>query len=256
MRARNIKPGFYKNEVLADCDPLARILFSGLWCLADREGRLEYRPKRIKAEILPYDDCNILKLLDQLNMRGFIVVYKVDDEIFVEIPAFSGHQNPNVKEAASVIPALYEHSESTVLVSPLTPYPLPLTENPLPFPPRRAPKRVSGSLNRFDEFWKSYPKKKAKGDAEKAWIKLNPSEHLIESILSAVQRATTSDDWTKEDGRYIPHPATWLNKKCWEDEYTSTGGFNGSNGRAGSGQSGTQAGTGRGETKYPVDISE
>ena len=48
-RARNIKPGFFANENLAECDPLARLLFAGLWCLADREGRLEDRPKRIAA---------------------------------------------------------------------------------------------------------------------------------------------------------------------------------------------------------------
>ena len=62
MRARNIKPGFFKNEALADCDLQARLLFVGLWCMADREGRMEYRPKRIKIEVLPYDNCNIEKL--------------------------------------------------------------------------------------------------------------------------------------------------------------------------------------------------
>ena len=51
MRARNLKPGFFQNEYLADLPPLARILFCGLWCSADRNGRLEYRPKKIKAEI-------------------------------------------------------------------------------------------------------------------------------------------------------------------------------------------------------------
>jgi hypothetical protein len=53
-RSRNIKPGFFLNDELAECEPLARILFAGLWCIADREGRLEDRPKRIKAEVLPY----------------------------------------------------------------------------------------------------------------------------------------------------------------------------------------------------------
>jgi hypothetical protein len=73
----------------------------------------------------------------------------------------------------------------------------------------------------FDDFWLSYPKKKAKGDAEKAWSKINPSEHLINKILSAVQRAKTSEDWLKDSGQFIPHPATWLNRKGWEDEYNT-----------------------------------
>ena len=52
-RARNIKPGFFKNELLAEMPPETRLLFMGLWCLADREGRFEDRPKKIKMELFP-----------------------------------------------------------------------------------------------------------------------------------------------------------------------------------------------------------
>lgn len=104
-RSRNIKPGFFKNDVLAECDPLARLLFAGLWCLADREGRLEDRPKKIKAECLPYDDCDCDGLLDQLAGRGFIVRYVVDSVGYIFIAEFKKHQNPHVKEQASTIPA-------------------------------------------------------------------------------------------------------------------------------------------------------
>jgi hypothetical protein len=113
-RARNIKPGFFKNEVLAECDPLARILFAGLWCEADRDGRLEDRPKRLKAEYLAYDECDADDLLAQLASRGFISRYVVDDKRFIAILAFGLHQNPHVKEAPSKIPAPCEHSASTV----------------------------------------------------------------------------------------------------------------------------------------------
>lgn len=113
-RARNIKPGFFRNDRLAECDPLARILFAGLWCMADREGRLEDRPKRIKAECLPYDDCDADRLLEQLSDRGFITRYVIDGSAFIAINEFGKHQNPHVKEAASTIPAPGEHSASTV----------------------------------------------------------------------------------------------------------------------------------------------
>ena len=121
-RARNIKPGFFLNENLAECEPLARLLFAGLWCIADREGRLEDRPKRIKAEILPYDDCDVDKLLNQLAKQGFIIRYEVDDKRYIQISNFLKHQNPHIKEAASTIPpppevepAPDEHHTSTVL---------------------------------------------------------------------------------------------------------------------------------------------
>lgn len=113
-RARNIKPGFFKNDRLAECSPLARILFAALWCEADREGRMEDRPKRIKAECLPYDDCDADDLLSQLANGGFILRYEVGGNRFIQILNFAKHQNPHVKEAASIIPAPCEHSASTV----------------------------------------------------------------------------------------------------------------------------------------------
>lgn len=114
MRARNLKPGFFKNEDLAECDPLARLLFSGIWCMADREGRLEYRPKRIKAEVLPYDSCNIEKLLKQLSDKNFILIYSVNNENYIEILNFGKHQNPHCKEAESTIPAPEKHHTNTI----------------------------------------------------------------------------------------------------------------------------------------------
>lgn len=126
MRTRNIKPNFFKNDILGGLDPLARILFSGLWCLADREGRLEDRPLRIKAEILPFDDCDADALLSVLHENGFITRYSSDGKNYIDIPKFSSHQHPNIKEAESVIPPpeadreahftpqKKEHCESTV----------------------------------------------------------------------------------------------------------------------------------------------
>lgn len=104
-RSRNIKPAFFVNEKLADKDPLARLAFIGLWCLADREGRLEDRPKRIKAELLPYDNCDMDVLLESLNDGEFIMRYQVDDKPYIQIINFIKHQNPHHKEVASVIPS-------------------------------------------------------------------------------------------------------------------------------------------------------
>ena len=113
-RARNIKPGFFANEDLAECDPLARLLFAGLWCLADREGRLEDRPKRIRAELLPYDSCDADDLLNQLQARGFILRYSHGEGRFIQVLKFDSHQNPHMKEAKSSIPAPGESVQTPV----------------------------------------------------------------------------------------------------------------------------------------------
>lgn len=109
-RLRTIKPGFFLDEDLAECQPLARLLFAGLWTIADREGRLEDRPRRIKAAVLPYDDCDGDTLLGELAERGFIVRYEACGARYIAIPSWSRHQNPHVKETASTIPAPEEHS--------------------------------------------------------------------------------------------------------------------------------------------------
>jgi hypothetical protein len=104
-RARNIKPGFFKNADLLELEPLTRLLFAGLWCLADREGRVEDRPRQIKLEVLPVDDCNVDAMLCDLHNSGFINRYEVHGEKFLRISKWKKHQNPHVKEIASAIPA-------------------------------------------------------------------------------------------------------------------------------------------------------
>jgi len=72
----------------------------------------------------------------------------------------------------------------------------------------------------FSQFWAAYPKKVAKGFAEKAWRK-GKCANLLPQILEAIGRAKVAEAWTKECGQFIPHPATWLNGRCWEDELSS-----------------------------------
>jgi hypothetical protein len=85
------------------------------------------------------------------------------------------------------------------------------------------PTRAKTLNQSFDEFWKVYPKKRSKGQAEKTWSKIKPDEQLLTVIIDALKRAKTSVEWTKEGGNFIPHPATWLNAKGWEDEYQAGG---------------------------------
>jgi hypothetical protein len=72
-------------------------------------------------------------------------------------------------------------------------------------------------LNGFAEFWSAYPRKKNKGDAEKAWASIKPSDALQAEIAGAVLLAKASADWLKGGGKFIPYPASWLRAKGWED---------------------------------------
>lgn len=145
MRARLIKPGFYKSDELADLPPLARILFSGLWCLADRAGRLKDRPRTIKAEVLPYDECDIDAFLDALARGGFIIRYGAGRARFIQVVNFGKHQTPHVKELPSPIPAPDEYQTSPMPDRSLTnPDPDPGADpDPVPRESPAAPSRSS-----------------------------------------------------------------------------------------------------------------
>ncbi len=82
---------------------LTRLAFQGLWLLADREGRLEDRPAKIKAQIFPYHDADMEEILLMLAC-GFICRYKVNGERFIQIVNFKKHQHVHVDEKQSVIP--------------------------------------------------------------------------------------------------------------------------------------------------------
>ena len=103
-RARNIKPGFFKNEFLAEMSAETRLLFIGLWTLADREGRLEDRPKRIKAELFAFDMFDVDSMLNRLQDDGFVVRYEVEGQKLIEVCNFVKHQDPHYREKASELP--------------------------------------------------------------------------------------------------------------------------------------------------------
>ncbi|MEN6629843.1 MAG: hypothetical protein ABFC42_09375 [Sulfuricella sp.] len=112
-RARNIKPGFFRNADLVELPVDARILFIGLWTIADRAGRLEDRPKQIKMELFPADNMDCDDLLNKLAETGMVVRYEVSGKRYLQVTNFVKHQNPHRDEKASTIPAMPSHDAET-----------------------------------------------------------------------------------------------------------------------------------------------
>lgn len=228
MRIRTIKPSFFKDDEIASLAPIARILFQGLWCLSDCEGRISDRPLWIKVECLPYDEVDIEELLQALYEAGFIIRYTVEGKRYIEVRNFKRHQRLSGKEALikSEIPAPSEgealgkrsgsvekvsnvregkgvygrEGKHSVAASPM----LPSGGRPFSDP-------------QFVEFWKLYPRKAAKGQAAKAWVSLSASDRDLALAGSAVLSATWAT--ASADRRaFIPYPATWLRGRRWEDD--------------------------------------
>lgn len=220
MRARNIKPGFFTNEQLAEVSFAARLLYIGLWCMADREGRLEDRPKRIKMEVFPGDSIEINPLLGELAAQDLIVRYEVDGGKYIEIPTFLEHQRPHHQEKDSVIPPRSEAvrtkarspSYEGTSQSALNPDSL----NPECSSPKNARERAS---DRFDEFWALYPRRVGKAAAKRAWSRKGLNAKADEILEHLRARVRSDAQWLAEGGKFIPHPQTWLNRDGWLDEY-------------------------------------
>jgi len=218
-RIRTIKPEFFTHEDLAELSPLERLFFIGLWTQADREGRLEDRPKRLKVVLLPYDACDADSLLGDLADKGFVKRYAVDGKALLEIPGFLKHQRPHPKEPTSDVPApKHEKKRHAVkkngetMVNPSLREGVSLREGKeSPYSPPK------GDDSGFNLFWSEYPKKVARKEALKAWTKIRPANGTQEIIVNALKQHKTCTQWMGER-RYIPNPATWLNQRRWEDE--------------------------------------
>lgn len=79
-------------------------------------------------------------------------------------------------------------------------------------------KEISMSIDdRFEQFWAAYPRKVGKGNARQAWQKIKMTDDLFNSILNAVEQQKQWEQWQRDNGQFIPHPATWLNQQRWED---------------------------------------
>lgn len=236
-RARNIKPAFFLNTDLAENSPLGRIAFIGMWTIADYKGCLEYNPKKIKAQLLPYDDCDMESLAINLDKSGFISFYSVQGKRYIKILNFEKHQNPhkNEKESGSEIPDITEKDNEIIDLSEFRKNHeqdgttradslIPLTdslnidslipESSFPITESNS-KPLSDKSDDFLKFYASYPKKVGKEAAIKAWKKHNPP---IDEVLKTLQWQKESQQWKKNKGQFVPNPATYINEGRWHDE--------------------------------------
>jgi uncharacterized protein YlbG (UPF0298 family) len=220
-RARNIKPAFFTNDELAELTPLERLAFIGMWTVADYKGCIEFKPKRLKVQLLPYDECDFEQIVNNLDKSGFIRKYFIQGNSYLKIVNFEKHQNPhkNEREAGSNIPDYLEQykenndlekieinldKDGTTRADSLLLIPDSL--NPI------KPLRTSSLDSGFYEFWNAYPKKTGKDKAEAAWIKKKPD---VDKALFALSWLKETEQWQKG---IIPNPATWINEGRWKDE--------------------------------------
>ena len=225
-RARNIKPAFFTNDELAEIPPLGRLLFIGLWNIADYKGCIEWREKRVKAQILPYDNCDIKKLAINLDKSGFIRYYSDSEKVYLKVVNFSVHQNPHKNERikGSDIPDYSDDMRQLIDLKELainrdksglkrndshTDRADSLILIPDSFNPIEA-------QSRFLDWYEIYPLKKSKSKAEQSWNSQKLDKRADELISILKNQIENDGQW--REGIGIPHPSTYLNQQRWNAE--------------------------------------
>jgi hypothetical protein len=222
-RTRSVKPSFFVDEILVEQPFEYRLLFIGLWCLADREGRLKDKTKSIKMQIFPGDDVDVEAGIAALTGANLIVRYQSQGEPCIQVVNFFKHQNPHPREVASVIdpPPGYVARIAAKADEGQTQSRQGQTQaSPKKGKTRSGKKKTDTDAlpAGFAEFWAAYPRKDSEEAAIKAWRKLAPEAELQARILADVIHRAAGEKWREKKGEFIPHAATYLNGKRWQDE--------------------------------------
>lgn len=222
MPNRIVKESIWSSENLAKASLLAQGFFLRLLPLPDDHGCFDARTAILRARLFPlnYSDVTekqIEKWIQELIAVDCIRVWLDSGIRYGYVPTWSKHQQVrSLHHRKTPVPpeelVTKTHTENkddsnckqVIAAESLNPNPNPI----------QTCVRQGG----FDRFWEAYPKKVGKQAAHKAWSKLAPSVELEETILSAIGRQKRHSQWLNENGRYIPHAATWLNGSRWEDE--------------------------------------
>lgn len=190
-----------------------QVLFPLIVANTDDFGRMPGDAFTVKNVVLPSSrrpEKDFDRALEVLATVDLIQRYRAEGGIYLQVNQFDEHQ-PNLhKRTNSRFPESPGNSGNVRLnLTESNRTESKRTQNPEP--------REREADRLFEQFWTMYPKKKAKDDARRAWDKRRPDAALLQVILGSLQQQCQSPDWRKEGGRYIPFPATWLNRGQWTD---------------------------------------
>lgn len=221
-RIRTIKPEFWVDDVMVELPFEARLLFIGLWNFVDDEGFIEDKPKRIKMQIFPADDVLIEDSLSALCDAGRLHSFDSDQGPLLQVANWGRHQKINRATATRFSGITPRNRPSSVSAH------APISDdsrgkgkerkgkdlNPLPDESGGDPKSIYP--DDFEQWWKSYPRKTAKGDALKAWKQLKRDRVLpvVDDLIAATEAYASRE----QRAEFQKYPAGWLRGHMWNDE--------------------------------------
>lgn len=183
----------------------------------DDYGRCDARPAVLKSKLFPLADdrtpADMTTALNELSSVGLVTVYAVESRPYLQIVTWGKHQRIRAKRSKFPAPEDGVCCQMTATDSECPRNPIQSKSNPKQsIEAADEPPVMSAG---FEKFWSAYPKKVGKKAAKKAFDRVRVP---VETLLTAVERQKCSAQWSKDNGQYIPNPATWLNQGRWEDE--------------------------------------
>lgn len=224
-RIRSIKPEAFKSETLSQLDYFTRWTFAGLWTYLDDFGYGRADARLVRAEVFPLDDdatpAKVNKALDALTAAGSVCRFMVDDREYIHAPAWQDHQKVS-RPSKSKFPPCPEHDNGpsgTVSGNPTADAMNPIEDSRGNTVGKGTGNREQGTSSAdadgdFTAFWSEYPKKVAKPDAQRAWVKAARKAEL-DVIMAGLRRHLPT--WAKSEIKFVPNAATWLNGERWND---------------------------------------
>ena len=222
MPDRILRSGLIWSERVASISSNAELLFVRLLLIADDFGLVDLSPATIKLRALPGRDFTVAQITDycgELVRVGLLRAYSIGGKPLGAIDHWN--QSRWAKTSKYPMPPWGEEHIDGGYVAPrarLHQAPAPAPEAPKTNVKPKGNGAKPPADSGFDAFWAAYPRHVARAPAAKAWGKLAPDNALQGAILEALALQSASPDWKRENGKYIPHPATWLNARRWEDE--------------------------------------
>ena len=220
MPNRIIKDGIHLSDSVNAMTDLQFRIWVNLITYVDDFGRGDARAAVIKGAcfpLLPRISCaEIEKTLKRLAELECIQLYEVDGRLYFHFINWEKHQT--VRNKRSRYPAPEDGQimqvESNCMQVESNCARNPIQSNPnTNTNPNTNPNTILREAQ-FEEFWQAYPKKKSKGDARKAFMKVKVPLNVL---LDAIETQKQSRQWREQGGKFIPYPATWLNREGWDD---------------------------------------
>jgi len=234
-RIRSIKPEWLDDERLVYASDAARVLSVALILLADDYGNGRGRPEWLASRVFPAAKKSAATAaLAELKRIGFVRLYAVRGENYYSLTNWSKHQRVD-KPGRPLVPAPNESDGATPRNNSVPDSPANIPDSPANIPDSpatdldldldqdrdqdldhdRPASAMVPATDTFAEFWAAYPRKVGKPKAAEAWAKQGPP---LAECLAALEWQRRSPQWVSDGGRFVPHPATWINRHGWQDE--------------------------------------